>query len=90
MFLCVTTESLLKDLLEKEPEKLDSQPCEDGCTCEKFGSKIDLKRDYEQLYNMTFQSQPTEEEHFRYEQEVYIISIFFFGNKNYYFDSIFF
>lgn len=67
---------LLKELLEKEPEKLDSQPCEDGCTCEKFGSKIDLKRDYEELYHMTFQSQPTEEEHFRYEQEVYIISIF--------------
>lgn len=76
-FLCVNTESLLKELLEKEPEKLDSQVCEDCCTCDKFGSKIDLKRDYEELYNMTFQSQPTEEEHFRYEQEVYIISIFF-------------
>lgn len=65
---------MLKELLEKEPEKLDSQ-CEDGCTCEKFGNEINLKEDYDRLYEMTFQSQPTNEEHFRFEQEVYILVI---------------
>lgn len=69
-------ESLLKELLEKKPEKLDS-PCPDGCTCEKFGISLDLKQDYEHLYELTFQSQPTNEEHFRFEQEVYILIINF-------------